>query len=150
MTRTEFRFWSKVSFARGGRGCWLWTGCISSEGYGQFASDGRKHKAHRFSYERNVEPIPAGLQIDHVRDRGCTNRHCVNYQDHLEAVTQRENIRRGDTGKHFRDRTHCPAGHPYDASNTQRRPCGRRRCRACAADYTRRYRALAQELGVSL
>jgi len=46
--------------------------------------------AHRLAYERAKGSIPAGLQIDHL----CRVRECVN-PDHLEAVSQRENIRRG-------------------------------------------------------
>lgn len=30
-----------------------------------------------------------------------------------------------------RDKTHCPAGHPYDEQNTYRTAKGHRRCRAC-------------------
>jgi hypothetical protein len=46
--------------------------------------------AHRRSYERDVGPIPEGLQIDHL----CAERACIN-PDHLQPVTARENIRRG-------------------------------------------------------
>lgn len=73
--------------------CWLWTGALNNFGYPKFRTADEGY-GHRWSYARYVEPIPTGLQIDHV----CRVRHCVN-PVHLEAVTQAENIRRG-----FRDR----------------------------------------------
>lgn len=69
-------------------GCWLWTAAQDGRGYGVFEGP-----AHRFAYKLLVGPIPAGLHIDHVYDRGCRHKNCVN-PDHLEAVTQAENNRR--------------------------------------------------------
>ena len=72
--------------------CWLWTGCINSDGYAKFGIGGRDGKmvsAHRWAYEHYVGPIPSGLQIDHL----CRVRHCVNPM-HLEPVTASENVRR--------------------------------------------------------
>jgi hypothetical protein len=66
-------------------GCWLWTGTTIPAGYGYLTIRGVRHRAHRLSYELRVGPIPEGLHLD---------RACVN-PDHLEPVTNRENIRRG-------------------------------------------------------
>lgn len=70
--------------------CWLWAGSLTTGGYGQLSIAGRLTQAHRLAYELYVGAIPEGFQIDHL----CRVRHCVN-PDHLEAVTQAENIRRG-------------------------------------------------------
>lgn len=50
--------------------------------------------AHRLAYERAKGPIALGAQIDHL----CRVRECVN-PDHLEVVTQTENVRRGNSAK---------------------------------------------------
>jgi hypothetical protein len=86
---------------------WFWCGTISDNGYGQVRIRGVLQYAHRAVWELLRGPIPDGQHIDHVKDRGCGIRHCVN-PDHLEPVTQRENNRRAATR-----RTHCPRGHSY-------------------------------------
>ena len=106
--------------------CWLWTAGKAPNGYGKCWLDGRTVGAHRAIYELLVGPIPEGLVIDHL----CRVRHCVN-PDHLEPVTQQENLLRGDTFQaRNRAKTHCPQGHPYDESNT-RMFAGKRACRTC-------------------
>lgn len=101
--------------------CWLWEGYINPDGYGRLGQVG----AHRISYELHVGPIPDGLVIDHL----CRVRHCVS-PDHMEPVTNRENILRGRIGEQCL-RTHCPHGHEYDEANTIVQGDGKRRCRAC-------------------
>ncbi|MFJ4777405.1 HNH endonuclease signature motif containing protein [Streptomyces sp. NPDC088762] len=75
---------------------------------------GQKRYTHRIMYEQAKGPIPEGLQIDHL----CRNRACAN-PEHLEAVTQKENILRG-TGPSAQQarQTHCLNGHPFDEVNT--------------------------------
>lgn len=115
-------------------GCWL------------YGSGGRHHSirtggrgstqvgTHRLVYERLVSPVPEGLVLDHL----CRIENCVN-PAHLEPVTQLENTLRGrapsavNAGK---DR--CPEDHPYDEENTYH-AAGKRGCRVCRRDASRRY-----------
>jgi hypothetical protein len=55
------RFWEKVDKTSG---CWLWTAALW-KGYGRIAVGRRMVKAHRFSYELLIGPIPDGMTIDH-------------------------------------------------------------------------------------
>ena len=111
-------------------GCWEWQGTRNKLGYGRFNCGHVEVLAHRFSFEMNVGPIPDGLVLDHL----CRNPACVN-PEHLEPVTQGENVLRGrmvqGASQARLDRTHCPAGHPYDEENTYLRPDGGRDCRIC-------------------
>lgn len=80
------RFFSQVHITSG---CWTWTGCIDTNGYGQMMVGRKRHLVHKLAYLNMVGPIAPGLELDHL----CFNRLCVR-PDHLEAVTKRENIRR--------------------------------------------------------
>lgn len=119
-------------------GCLLWTAGTNDGGYGRFAiSHDTNVAAHRWSYEHFVGPIPDGLTVDHVKDRGCTSRLCVE-PSHLEPVPLRENLMRGDTpAARNAAKTQCPQGHPYDKIGSK----GERLCRRCRTEDQRRYRA---------
>jgi len=140
------RFWAKVD-RRSPNECWLWTAVQNGEGYGSFWVDGKKVLAHRWAYEDQVGPIPEGLQLDHVRARGCRNRNCVN-PAHVEPVTQVVNIRRGDSGRvnaaRMRAKTHCPKGHSYSGENLYVGPGGIRRCRECKRSSNRKHRKMKE------
>jgi hypothetical protein len=125
MTNLPQRFWDKVD--KGDDGCWRWTAHINRDGYGVYAGDDRRvNHAHRFAYVDANGPIPKGLVIDHL----CRVRECVN-PDHLEPVTDRENVRRGMAPAGINARkTHCIHGHPFDEANTYWWK-GHRGCRAC-------------------
>ena len=70
--------------------CWVWQGTPGSTGYPRVNVGGRFYAAHRLFYEQHKGPIPDGLHLDHL----CRVPMCVN-PDHLEAVTPKENLRRG-------------------------------------------------------
>lgn len=93
--------------------CWVWTASLV-DGYGQFHAEGKRYQAHRWIYERQHGPIPAGLEPDHL----CRNRACVN-DSHLDLVTHLENMHRGTSpsARHFRQ-THCIRGHAFTPENT--------------------------------
>lgn len=130
----EERFWPKVD-KRGPSECWPWTAYTNASGYGTLTIHRVVHLAHRVSYEVNVGPIPDGLHIDHVLERGCVRKDCVN-PAHLEAVTPRTNTLRSPsgTGATNHRKTHCLNGHEFTTDNTYVGPKGGRRCRACRAN----------------
>ena len=140
----EKRFWPKVNkngpvsdFRPDLGQCWLWTASKDGRGYGRFRFGGRTQYAHRIAYEWLVGPIPGGLGIDHL----CRVHNCVN-PAHLEPVTQRENILRGNgvAAQHVR-KTHCLRGHPLSGENLYVTPCGWRACLACKRECDQRRRA---------
>ncbi len=138
----EQRFWSKVDLqgplASPYLGpCWSWTASISYDGYGHYSQAGRIWYAHRWAWTMMRGEIPVGLGLDHL----CRQKHCVN-PAHLEPVTQRENVLRGNgLAAQCARRTHCPRGHPYDEINTYYRPNGGRFCRTCKRAGNRAYKA---------
>lgn len=84
------RFWSRV--VEGPGGCWLWIGYLDKDGYGVFhLGHSQPVRAHRWSYEQMVGPIPDGLAIDHL----CRIVACVNPY-HLDPVTTAVNNERRD------------------------------------------------------
>lgn len=114
-------------------GCWLWIKTLSEHGYGRMLINYRIVFAHRFSYQQFRGSLTDGLVLDHL----CRNRCCVN-PDHLEQVTQTENVRRG--GKMLN--ASCPSGHPFTPENTWINPRnGWRQCRQCNRDNQARLAA---------
>ncbi len=74
-------------------GCWRWTGHHIHSGYGQLRIAKKAWSPHRLAYTLWIGPIPSGMVVDHVYERGCRYRDCMN-PAHLEAITQAENNRR--------------------------------------------------------
>lgn len=79
------RFFARVD--KGGS-CWIWTGRLYRNGYGNAWNARKKvgQLAHRYAYEALVGPIPEGMQLDHI----CHERACVN-PTHLRPVTNKQN-----------------------------------------------------------
>jgi len=152
------RFWAKTAIAADclcrlcavagnpGAKCVTWTAAMTKCGYGRFTVEGRRVVPHRFAYEYLIGPIPAGLELDHL----CKVRNCLNVT-HLEPVTGRENLLRGDTvNARNAAKTHCIRGHEYTPENTlharpsKRNPNGQRECRTCRRERDRAKRQRAK------
>ncbi len=119
-------------------GCWLWRGCLDSDGYARCSAG----PAHRAMFRAWFGPIAPGAEIHHT----CEVRACVNPY-HLQALSRKEHMKLLPGGPlasrlHYEtQKTHCPKGHPYLPENTyykrtklgkiQRycRECGRKQCK---------------------
>lgn len=114
-------------------GCWVWRGEIIARGYGRVRVGGKKKLVHRVVFEYFNGTIPDGLVIDHL----CRNQLCVN-PEHLEPVTQGENVRRWHEAKGLP--AICKNGHLYTTRNRYVW-AGARVCRACNNAASRLYRS---------
>ena len=109
--------------------CWISNRSRTGRGYTKIVADGCLWLTHRLAYTVWRGDIPDGLQIDHL----CRQRACCN-PDHLEAVSCRENLLRGETlTAREAAQTHCLRGHELVGHNVYRRPDGtnKRECRTC-------------------
>lgn len=115
-------------------GCWVWTGAVTAAGYGVTQIDYAIDYVHRIAYRTLKGPIPENLQIDHK----CRVRACWN-PAHLEAVSQRVNLLRGNSRSAINARkTHCQNGHSLSGNNLIREPNGGRRCLECRRIWKRK------------
>jgi len=114
--------------------CWEWTGAKSGLGYGAITHNGSIIYGHRFIYELMIDKIPRGYDIDHI----CRNRACCN-PFHLEPVTHRENVLRGNgpAAKNAR-KTVCYRGHSFETVIRNGKTV--RWCRECYNIWHREYR----------
>ncbi len=132
----EDRFLRSVVIADSG--CITWIGAVKPNGYGTISRKNKTIHAHRYSYEHYVGEIPKGMQLDHL----CGVRNCVN-PIHLEAVSQKENLRRGSSpsAKNSR-RSHCIHGHLLSGDNLYiRLGRGGRMCKTCGKERARMHMA---------
>lgn len=97
--------------------CWISDRAAHPKGYTKITVGKRTWLTHRLAYELFVGAIPPDLQLDHL----CRQPACCN-PAHLEPVTCRENLVRGDTmiARQVRQ-TVCVRGHALTPANTYRR-----------------------------
>ena len=140
---------AKVGWITDANGCDIWQGTTNGFGYGRVIVGGRRQSVHCVRYEREIGPIPEGMDLDHyVCDNGpggcCNPFHC-------RPVSRRENVLRG-TGRTAINaaKTHCPKGHPLAKENLVKSHfarTGSRKCRTCrnARDLARYYARKARQ-----
>ena len=113
-------------------GCWIWGArSRTRNGYGLVWWERSTRLIHRVTYTLLIGPIPDGLVLDHVKDRGCSHLLCC-WPVHLELVTQRENVFRSNGfGATNAAKTRCIRDHEFTPANTRVDKDGWRVCRAC-------------------
>lgn len=113
--------------------CHIFRGAKIGNGYGNVGYGGGKKSVlvHRYVWERDVGPIPPGLEIDHR----CRVRACCNVK-HLRVVTHKVNTTENSdsVGAKNKVKTHCPRGHEFTPRNTRINTAGSRVCRPCHRD----------------
>jgi hypothetical protein len=120
-------------------GCWIFTGTVTSRGYGCVGAGKRGHSilGHRLAILARDGQIPDGMTVDHQchdsatcrDDVDCPHRRCVN-PAHLKVMTMADNLRRQwESGR-------CRKGHRLTRRTSGRR---NRECKTCKADYMRAY-----------
>jgi len=109
--------------------CWIWDGA-QIEGYGIVRRKEKALRVHRLIWIALNGPVSGGKELDHL----CRNKLCIR-PDHLEAVTHKENVLRGESpsAKNAR-KTIAPCGHPYTG-----RDALRRYCKPCRTTWHRNY-----------
>ncbi len=121
------RFWAKVDKrTTDDDQCWIWTGALSSEGYGNFSIvlDGRQRtvRAHRVAwFFWHQSTIADDHYLDHflaVPGGTCRGRFCVN-PAHLEPVTKEQNDARATGHTSAVGQRYARAEHLLERDNRQ-------------------------------
>jgi hypothetical protein len=116
--------------------CWVWNGELDIGGYGSVRINGVLMATHRVMYLLEHKSIPEGKELDHL----CRNRLCCN-PSHLEAVTHRENMLRGQNpSAENAKKSLCKRGHKLEGSNLLPRSDGGRDCRICSRIRGKKFR----------
>lgn len=119
-------------------GCVLWLGALN-KGHGRLRFGDGWAYAHVLAWTLEYGPVPAGMQLDHCRARGCASRACIN-PAHLEPVSSRENTLRGEgpsAANSRKDRCQCGSDYVLRSRRSQRIE---RICVQCRREQNRRRR----------
>jgi hypothetical protein len=151
ITETDLdRFLSKIRIENGR---WIWDSTTYRNGYGKFSVRGTGIRAHRLSYSLFVEPIPQGMDIDHIRHNEAYGRNecaggpkCLHRLEvdppGLQPLDRETNIMAGGAPRAIVRRTNaCIAGHPRTERNVSRQTRdGEPRwvCRVCKREESAR------------
>jgi len=111
------------------RGCWMWSGALSKEGYGVLRCGAGQRPAPRLFWESFVGVIPPGHRILSRRVPGCVGKACCNPAHHrLQGPVV-------STELEF-----CKRGHPLTGDNVvveNRDGHEFKRCRTCRREAWR-------------
>lgn len=128
--------------------CREYQGYLDRHGYGH-----RRKDAPRFGtalVHRQIWMMANGIiHPSQVVMHLCDNPACFRL-DHLQLGTQADNLAdmrakgRARTNG-FETKTHCPAGHPYDDTNTYTDKNGKRSCKTCGKLRMRTRRAMQRQ-----
>lgn len=115
-------------------GCWIWTGCVNSTGYGTICVDRKMKNTHRLSWELHRGKVPENMLVLHR----CDIPSCVN-PNHLYIGDQKQNLNDGQTkGRVYRQPTDmCKHGHPAVIGNVYFNS-GHRYCLVCRRESRKR------------
>jgi hypothetical protein len=118
--------------------CIAWTASTNAKGYGTFRMGKKRIDAHKVAYLLFVGPVPEGKELDHV----CRNTRWVNTA-HLQPVTRSLNIARIYRPYISADRVDmfCFHGHEMVSLNTYIDRTGKKHCRMCVNNRTKKYQA---------
>lgn len=120
-------------------GCWLWTGAVDKKGYGQLTHKQKHYAAHRASYAAFKGNPDGRLVCHHCDQPGCVN------PAHLYSGTYSDNradmLNRSRWVHPWASRTHCAAGHEYEAVGVTTAIDGTRTCKECQRQNKRNQRS---------
>ena len=96
------------------KGCWIFTGSVGRDGYGQIWYNGRIRQAHIATFLFFRGQIPDGHELDHIV---CDTRRCCNPW-HVEPVSHIFNVQRGQAPGAVKFRAaRCKRGHAMVEGN---------------------------------
>jgi len=126
--------WINENLSHDGDVCLFWPfpRSVQSNGYGCFKKDKKQHMAHKYicTVVHGEQPAPKSV-VRHLCGNGM--KGCVNPK-HLEVVTGKENLARGDGISAINSRkTHCVHGHILSEENLLESGLknGKRLCKIC-------------------
>ena len=126
----------------GRRGCWVWNGALSKEGYGVLRWGDGQRPAPRLFWESFVGIIPPGHRIVSRKVTGCAGKACCNPAHHrLQGPVV-------STELEF-----CKLGHPLTGDNVvveNRNGREFRRCRTCRREAWRNWQRQNSSAGAGI